>query len=253
MVKQAIVRNFSRSALLYDLFSDIQMRAARDLVARISKSEIESILELGCGTGNYTLLLREKFRKAEIKALDISGEMIDVAREKLKGKSVELLQADAEGLDLDDKFDLITSNACFQWLGDLEKELLSYKKMLNPAGKLIFSLFGPQTFNELNDSFSAVLEDFSIDAKKFPVRDKLERFLKDNFKAAKVSEIVYVEIFPDLKFLLKRLKYSGTRGSGLAGRAYLSKGFLQKAEDAYLEKYKEIRATYQVFFCEVGL
>ncbi|MCX5711100.1 MAG: methyltransferase domain-containing protein [Candidatus Omnitrophica bacterium] len=253
MVKQVVARNFSRCARSYDLFSDIQMRAAQDLTDRITQNEIESILELGCGTGNYTLLLRDKFKDARLTALDISEEMIEVAWEKLKGRQVELLQADAEELNLEEKFGLVTSNACFQWFANLEKGLLNYKKMLNPDGKLIFSIFGPKTLFELNDSFSAVLDGFSIDARKFPERNKLEQFLKDNFKSVKVSEIVYVEIFPDLKFLLKKLKYSGTRGSGLAGQAYLSKSFLQKAEAAYMDKYKEIRTTYQVFFCEAGL
>jgi malonyl-CoA O-methyltransferase len=253
MVKQVVIRNFSRFALSYDLFSGIQMRAAEDLAGRIIDNEIKSILELGCGTGNYTLILSDRFNKAKIKALDISPEMLNVARKKLQGRTVEFLEADAEGLNLAEKFDLVTSNACFQWFGDLGKELQSYRLMLNPGGKLVFSVFGPQTLRELDDSLSTFLDDFSIDARRFPARDGLERLLKDNFKSTKLSETIYMEIFPDLKFLLKKLKYSGTRGTGLAGLAFLGKGLLQKAEAAYLEKYKEIRATYQVFFCEAGL
>ena len=124
--KSLVEKNFSRYACYYDAYSTVQNLSASDLAAGIGESKFKSILDIGCGTGNYTALLRNKFPGARIKALDISGEMIKVAKEKLRGGEIEFIVGDGEALNLREKFDLISSNASFQWftnLGGLLKQV----------------------------------------------------------------------------------------------------------------------------------
>lgn len=70
MDKSNIAHNFSRYAHLYDKYAGVQNQAALELVSSLKNNNFSKILELGCGTGNYTLMLREKFRDARIKAVE---------------------------------------------------------------------------------------------------------------------------------------------------------------------------------------
>lgn len=249
MRKLKIANNFSRYAHLYDKYALVQEKAAFELAGLIKNGNFSRILELGCGTGKYTLMLRERFTGARIKALDISEEMIGIARDKLKDKNVEFMIADAEGVIPGKDFDLITSNGCFQWLDGLDKALSEYVKLLQREGVIYFSIFGPRTFYELNTALARVLEKESINSARFYERQNLEAMLRDNFKSVKINEVCYKESFTSLKGLLEKIKYSGIRGDGLVGKVYFSRGLLEKIEKAYLDRFREIHVTYQVFFC----
>jgi len=252
MHKLNIADNFSRYAHLYDHYADVQIKAAFELADLIKNNNFRRILEIGCGTGNYTLMLKERFKAASIKSLDISEKMVNVARNKLKNKGVEFIVADAQKINLDVigpiNFDLITSNACFQWFDSLKKVLREYVKLLQERGVIYFSIFGPHTFCELNTALMHVCRE-RIDSANFCDRHKLEMMLKDSFSSVRIKEIRYQETFASLKKLLEKIKYSGIRGNGLAKKVYFSRGLLEKLERAYLDRFQEIRATYQVFLC----
>ena len=245
-----ITNNFSRYAHLYDQYADIQKQAALKLIDTVKHGNFCKILELGCGTGNYSILLRERFKAASIKALDISESMISVARDKLKHKDVELIVADAQNMSLHEDFDLVTSNACFQWFDDLGEVLREYAKLLQKQGTLLFSIFGPYTFSELNTALTQVLKEERITATHFYDRDSLKAILQEHFKSVKISEINYQENFVSLKELLEKIKYSGIRGNGLTKKIYFSRGLLDKLDRAYRDSFQEIRATYQIFLCQ---
>ena len=162
MDKTAIIRNFSRYADIYDKYAHVQKASALRLLEQIKEDNFKKILEVGCGTGNYTSFLREKFRAAEFKAIDISDRMLKVAQEKLKTKNIEFILADAEDVNIKERFDLITSNACFQWFDNLEPTLMKYKKLLNLRGIISFSIFGPHTYKELRTSLGYLFKDAAI-------------------------------------------------------------------------------------------
>ena len=247
--KLNIARNFSRYAHLYDQYADVQMQAAAKLVESIKGNNFCKILEIGCGTGNYTALLRNRFRSAKIKALDVSEKMISLARDKLKNKDIEFIVADAEQINLNGDYDLITSNACFQWFSGLREVLPEYVKSLQKKGVIHFSVFGPQTFGELNTALMYLVKNEPISAAHFCDRTNLEAMLKDNFKSVKISEICHKETLSSLKELLEKIKYSGIRGNGLSKKVYFSRTFLKKLEQVYLDKFQEICVTYQIFLC----
>ncbi len=249
MDKAILLKNFSRFASLYDKYADVQKVPALKLLDGLKKRKISSILEIGCGSGNYTLLLREKFGSAELKAVDISKEMVVIAGEKLKNKGVEFIVQDAENFNLSSRFDLITSNACFQWFDDMEKALIKYKQWLNQGGIISFSVFGPETFCELSAALKDVARNASIQAGDFISIATIKRILADNFKEIKIEEIRREETFSHLKSLLDKIRYSGIRGRGVQEKIFFGRDFLNKLERAYLERFKKIIATYQIFVC----
>ena len=91
--KQAIQRRFERAADAYDTFSVVQRAMADGLVEGIEREPL-SILELGCGTGYLTALLRRRFPEATIEAVDFAPSMIARARERVP--SVRFVVADIE-------------------------------------------------------------------------------------------------------------------------------------------------------------
>jgi len=247
--KEAIIKNFSRCAYSYDRYADVQKLAALRLLEEIKDKSFQKILEIGCGTGNYTSLLRERFRKSTFKAIDISDKMVEVASKKLNGKGIEFVVADAEEIDLDDDFDLITSNACFQWFECLDRSLLKYKDALRRGGIILFSLFGTLTFWELGVSLRSLSKDVTLETTSFLTKERIEEVLNMKFRKVKITETRYREVVPNLYDLLRKIKYTGVRGGGLNHKAFLGPRLLQKLEECYLERFKKITATYQLFFC----
>lgn len=255
MDKQTLIRNFSRYADYYDKYADVQKLAASKLLGQLSEKSFNNVLEVGCGSGNYTMFLRNKFSSARLKAVDISDKMISIARDKLKGREVDFIVEDAENIEFGEDFGLITSNACFQWFSDLEKALIKYKDLLSENGIISFSIFGRETFCELNASLRSVTGG-SVPANDFMRKENIEAVLTKFFKAVVVEEIRHVEFCGSLKELLDKIKYTGIRGEGLAGKIFFGLQLVKQLEKIYWEKFstvnngqKMIPVTYQVFLC----
>lgn len=251
MISKKIIKdNFSRYAHLYDRYSAIQNSCAEKLIDQIKPQGLKKIVEVGCGTGNYTRLLRDRFSAAKIKAVDISSKMIKVAKTKFKKEQIEFIIADAEKFNFREKFNMVSSNVSFQWFENLEESLAKYKKMLVKNGIILFSIFGPRTFWELHKS----LEEFcgrslEISAGNFVEKVEIKHLLESLFRKIRIKEKVYKEQYSSLGELLKKIKYTGARGKGLTKRSFWTRNTVLGLESIYMRKFKSIVVTYQVFFC----
>ncbi len=240
MDKDIIARNFSRCARLYDRYADIQMTAAAELVRLLPNKGVENILEIGCGTGNYTAVLRERFGSAGIKALDISKAMIEAAKGKPRQSDIEFIVADAESFCPDEKFDLITSNAAVQWFEDLDRAVSRYSDALTERGRMIFSTFGPETFRELRKVLGGDLRTASGD---FLDKGALEAILKKHLSRIRIRKLMVKEVYRSLAELLRKIKYTGVRGN--ESRAFP----LKKTEKLYKKMFGRVEATYEIYLC----
>jgi len=248
--KLLLGKNFSRYAESYDKYCAVQNLCARDLIAKIGPKDFSSILDIGCGTGNFTRLLKDKFPNAGIMAIDISRGMLRIAKEKLKMGGIEFLEDDAETVIFDRSFDLISSNATLQWTEDLEKTLASYRGMLRDDGSIWFSIFAQETFCELSTAIREVFgRDAHISTSSFIRRDKIKMIMESHFKNARVQERSYKERYASLRELLDRIRFTGTRGWGAGNGVIWTRKRIDELESVYIKRFGEIRATYQVFFC----
>jgi len=97
-------------------------------------AEPQSILELGTGTGAGSRMLARRFPAARIRAIDLSSEMIDVARRNVPPEladRIELEVADAAALSYEDQtFDLVAQLNMPVYLGEAAR-------VLRPGGHLI--------------------------------------------------------------------------------------------------------------------
>lgn len=249
--KEKIKRAFSRAATTYDKYADLQKEVALRLLKPINRKDFLNILEVGCGTGNFTLILSRNFPGASITAVDFSAHMIEVAGNKLNGK-VRFLLCDGEDLYSQGKFDLIASNATFQWFENLEKTINNYRDFLEERGLILFSIFGPSTFYELKEAFNQTHPDKHINfpSSRFLSLNRLETALKKSFKEVKIEEVIFLKEYRSIRELLKTIKYTGENvfvsGSGL----FLTPSKIKKLEETYFKKFGAIRASYQTFFCQ---
>ena len=123
---------------VYLTFADQRTRPAADLLARVPAQNSGRVIDLGCGPGNSTGLLRARWPKAQLEGLDSSAEMLTEARQS--GVAAEWVLADVARWTPDAPYDVIFSNATFQWVPDqaaLFPRLMSFVK---PGGVFAFQV-----------------------------------------------------------------------------------------------------------------
>ena len=251
MTKSLIGENFSKSACSYDRHCCVQAECAQRLLDLTEGGDFRRILEIGCGTGNFTRLLRRKYLGAEITAVDISGQMIESAKKKLDGDKLRFFVADGEKLSIERAFDLVTANASLQWLDQPEVSFGRFARFLDDGGVISFSIYGPETFTELESVLSKRLGKGKwLSSRMFTSPDLIRRSVEKHFESVEFEEARFTVVFSSLIDLLRDIKRSGVRGYGLGGRAYLGRQLLAALEKDYLDKYGCIIASHQVFFCK---
>jgi trans-aconitate 2-methyltransferase len=103
-------------ANLYLRFGDERTRPAIDLASRINVASPASVVDLGCGPGNSTQVLAQRWPEAAVSGLDNSADMIAAARGAHPDQSWS--QIDIAQWAPDAPVDVVFSNAALQWLGD---------------------------------------------------------------------------------------------------------------------------------------
>lgn len=104
------------------------------------------ILDIGTGTGILISYLLEK-SPAKLVGVDISENMIEVAKEKYKGKSVEFVVSDIMEFN-DCGYDYIFIYSAYPHFKDKEKLFEHLSKLLNPEGKVVIA--HSQSRDEIN-------------------------------------------------------------------------------------------------------
>jgi trans-aconitate 2-methyltransferase len=125
----------------YLTYADERGRPFVELVARVGADRPHEVVDLGCGPGNLTALLRARWPEARIRGLDSSPEMI--ARARAVDESIAFEVADlrewAEGAE---PVDVVVSNATLQWIPDHLDLLPTLAGTVRPGGWLAFQVPG---------------------------------------------------------------------------------------------------------------
>lgn len=122
------------SAAQYSTFEHERTRPVRDLMAALPPGSIATAVDLGCGPGNSTQVLAERYPQALVSAIDSSRDMLDAARQRLP--DVEFTLADIGAWSAPQGVDVILANASLQWLPDHALLFPHLVRQLNRGGSL---------------------------------------------------------------------------------------------------------------------
>lgn len=113
----------------YLAYADERGRPFFDLLSRVDATDPRLVVDLGCGPGNLTATLAQRWPSARIEAVDGSAEMVAAAR----ANGVDARVLDVREWTRPDDVDVVVSNAVLQWVPD-HVELLRRWVAAMPAG-----------------------------------------------------------------------------------------------------------------------
>jgi trans-aconitate 2-methyltransferase len=152
----------------YLAFGSERLRPAFDLLARIPLEEPETVVDLGCGPGHVTKILKTRWPLARVVGVDRSPEML--RRVAGEGSDLEWQQVDLAEWRPDHPVDLIYANASLHWLDNHEFLFPRLMSFLGPAGWLAVQM--PR--NQDRPSHQAAFEV----AEEGPWRERLHPLLR---------------------------------------------------------------------------
>lgn len=122
---------------VYLEFTDQRLRPAVDLLARVPLAEARTVYDLGCGPGNVTRLLAERWPRARVTGVDASPEMLAKAETI---PNIVWQQADLAKWGAESPADLVFSNATFHWLDDHQVLFPHLMRQVAPGGFLAIQM-----------------------------------------------------------------------------------------------------------------
>lgn len=120
----------------YEKFRAERTRPFFDLLSRIPDRSYQSIIDLGCGTGDLTAAIADHWPEARVIGVDNSDEMLQAAGEHANPGVLDFVKDDIATWKPAQPVDLIVANAAFQWVPDHEALLARMAAGLGPKGVL---------------------------------------------------------------------------------------------------------------------
>jgi len=131
-------------ANLYLKFADARMRPALDLMGRLDPANAarpgHAIYDLGCGAGNISRILAERFPGAPVVGIDSSEQMLDKARSQTVDKRVSFARGDLAHFKPDAPPSILYGNAAYQWVADHIDLFPGLMKLLPSGGQLAIQM-----------------------------------------------------------------------------------------------------------------
>ncbi len=271
--KDKLKKRFSKNAKYYDEYAKVQKKMADNLIKIIMDYDIDvynvkNILEVGCGTGYLTGKLCKCFPNAKIDAVDIAPGMIEQVKLNEWDNSVNFICSDIEEINIDNKYDLIISNATFQWFNHVDITIKKLISSLNTNGILCFSTFGNKTFIELHQSFEKareimnIIEPVTLGQTFYSLNELFElcqNVISEKSTSRKIviqdTEMLEYEYFDSCIEFLNSIKKIGA--NNCSESSYIvSPAFIEKVIEIYNEDFREnnqVKATYHCLFMHMKL
>lgn len=143
---------FNKQASNYDTgYDGKHARGVYDnVLLKLHQFRFNKLLDVGCGTGNLLSRIRLEYDDVEIAGVDLSPDMLEIARKKL-GDKVNLRVGDSEDLPFpDDNFDMIICTDSFHHYPHPDNVLNEFRRVLKPKGGLIIAdPYAPRIFRQL--------------------------------------------------------------------------------------------------------
>jgi trans-aconitate 2-methyltransferase len=120
----------------YGRYAGERGRPFFELLARVDCAAPRVVVDLGCGSGELTVTLAERWPEARVRGIDSSAEMIERAP---AGGPVEFSVGPAEEFSAAG-IDVLVANAALQWVPTHRQLIVRWAQELNPGGRLAFQV-----------------------------------------------------------------------------------------------------------------
>ena len=226
---QRLVRqHFGDAAATYEKHDALQREVQSALLERLDfyqEAAPQRVVDLGAGTGLGTALLKKRYPKAEVIAMDLAVPMLQAAkRHSSWRKPFGRVCAEATALPLPDhSVDVLHSNLCFQWIVDLPALFGECVRVLRPGGLLAFSSFGPDTLKELRAAWAEADQQPHV-SRFLDMHDVGDAMLSAGLRDPVLDVHRYTLTYSEPRKLLEELRGLGatnadaTRERGLTGK-----------------------------------
>jgi len=245
MDKKLIINRFSKAIRSYNDDAKVQQKIAGKMIRLLQshvESEVERVVEIGCGTGTYSRLLIDAFRPKCFTINDICSEMEHCCTDVLTRENYSFVGCDAEHWKLPQQIDLLTSCSTFQWFDNLDVFFQKAYSALSENGLFAFSTFGEKNLYEISS-----LTGYSL---RYTTWQKLsEMLLKSGFSILFSEEEKKVLTFDTPKDVLLHMKRTGV--NGISPQKWTN-GDLQRFSEQYIKRFSEnngkVSLTYHPIF-----
>jgi len=190
-IKEGINKTFDKVAKNYDKNEQFII-SAKKIVEFVPHDKDESfkILDLSTGTGNIAIELAKSYKNATIYAVDISEQMLNIAKDKAKALNIDNItfyKQDVENLTLNNnEFDIVTCGYGLFFYPNMDETYKNICNIIKPNGKFIFSSFTEDAFKPYTDIFLDLLKNsYNIQPPK-----RLESRLLKTVKEAKELAVI---------------------------------------------------------------
>ena len=166
--KKRVKESFNKRADLYDKKTLLQKKIMAKLFSYFCEEEElkykldkKKLLELGCGTAEFSRILSREISFASIDLLDISPRMLDEAKKKLNSLNTFLVEKDFDSFSKYNNYALIASNMSLHWSENFFELLNKILSMMRVNAFFIFSVPNNKSFQILKkEKFGNLINSF---------------------------------------------------------------------------------------------
>jgi trans-aconitate 2-methyltransferase len=126
----------------YLRFEDERARPFGDLLARVAHPSPSTVVDLGCGPGNMTARLLERWPESRVLGLDSSAEMIGRAEEHAVPGRLDFVLQDLRDWQPEQPVDVVVTSATLHWVPDHLPLVRRFLASLAPGGVFAFQVPG---------------------------------------------------------------------------------------------------------------
>ena len=239
--KALVAQRFAKAGQSYVEHAVVQKQISAQLFEYLKSycpKTFDSVLEIGCGSGNLTHLFQTHFQFDQLFLNDLYE---DVDQHFSTIQNIAWLIGDIEQLELPSELDAVISSSALQWMTDLPALLQRIHDALKPNAYFGFSTFGSDNLTEIKQLTGQGLNYISLEF----LKRQLEQ---QNFEVLFIEQEVKQIYFDHPKSVLQHLKATGVTATAKSHR--WTKQSLQQFYSDYQQFYDEqgFRLTYHPIY-----
>ena len=252
-----VARRFSRAAQTYGRGAGLHRHVAARLLEMMPEADLigtGSVLEVGCGTGVLTSLVRQRYPGASLCVMDVAEGMVDSVRERWgDGPGMRYVVSDVRGFKADRPFNLIVSSSALHWATPLEATMADLRGLLAPGGVVSAALMTEGTLKELHALRRQIAPDKTPSGRLAPGYEVLSALRGAGFEVVAHDEETIQTRYHSADDFLRTLHAQGLTAGAVSQAALpLGRTELNQLRKDYDEACRDaeggVHATFEVLY-----